>query len=743
MEVPGYVIEGEIGQGGMANIYLAIQESLNRQVALKVLKSSLAGDEDLVRRFLEEARTHANLEHSQINRIYDIGQLADGRPYMAMEFLRGQTLKDLLAQRGRLSPEELFGLLSPIAEALDYLHTFGEGLVHRDVKPENIFLCERRGPILMDFGITRQVSRVTRFTESGMAIGTPHYMSPEQAQAMAVDRTTDVYALGVVMFEALAGQVPFDGDDSFGIAVKHIQAPLPALPGDVVTFQPLLEKAMAKQAGDRFQSAGELILNYQNFLSGAWVAQTITFQGMTTDPGSTTVMPAPGTVLQAAVGKKHGGLFYLFIGMGVAALLAAGLYGFGIFGSKNSIKPGGGGGSGPSITGVNAGQTGPEQIPVPEPERKHGTEDSNMPVPGTPGTPWQPGVVEQSRPLSDVEKWLEKGNKHLIADHLTTPAGENALEFYRKVLAKEPGNQKAKEGIEKIVEKYVSWAREKISVQNFSGARSNLDAAYRIEPGSGKVKEVKQQLVAAERRPGRIFRDRLRAGGKGPEMVIVPAGQFKMGDVVGRGLGREKPVHQVTIDKPFAIGRYEVTFDEYDAFCASTGHPRPDDEGWGRGGRPVVNVSWRDAVKYVEWLSAQTGKQYSLPSEAKWEYAARAGTTGDYWWDNNIGFNNANCRDCGSSGDNSRSARVGSYKPNRFKLYDTVGNVWEWCADANHTNYVGAPDDGSKWSGSSSRKITRGGGWNSDSSNSRVSTRLSMESGKRSNYIGFRVVREM
>ena len=155
------------------------------------------------------------------------------------------------------------------------------------------------------------------------------------------------------------------------------------------------------------------------------------------------------------------------------------------------------------------------------------------------------------------------------------------------------------------------------------------------------------------------FRDRLDDGGEGPLMVRVPKGCFRMGDIQGGGGEDEQPVHEVCLEG-FAIGVHEATFADYDRFAAATGRDKPDDEGWGRGERPVINVSWRDANAYAEWLSAQTGEQYRLPTEAEWEYAARAGRETRYWWGNEIGRNRANCDGCGSRWDNDRTAPAGS-----------------------------------------------------------------------------------
>jgi formylglycine-generating enzyme required for sulfatase activity len=179
-------------------------------------------------------------------------------------------------------------------------------------------------------------------------------------------------------------------------------------------------------------------------------------------------------------------------------------------------------------------------------------------------------------------------------------------------------------------------------------------------------------------------------------MVVIPAGTFRMGDIQGVAWDSEKTVHQVSVAR-FAMGKYEVTFAEYDQFAEATGRSKPNDEGWGRGHRPVINVSLEDATAYLDWLTAETGKRYRLPTEAEWEYAARAGTETKYWWGNEIGTNLANCRSSGSEWSHKQTAPVGSFEANPFGIYDTVGNVWEWCPDSSDDNSQEAPTEGRLW----------------------------------------------
>ncbi len=221
---------------------------------------------------------------------------------------------------------------------------------------------------------------------------------------------------------------------------------------------------------------------------------------------------------------------------------------------------------------------------------------------------------------------------------------------------------------------------------------------------------------------GSVFRDRLRDGSEGPEMVVIPEGRFMMGSP-GTEEGHyddEGPQREVRIPRPFALGRCAVTFEEYERFSGATGRTPPEDAGWGKGRRPVINVSWEDASAYAQWLSKESGRPYRLPTEAEWEYAARAGTTTRYWWGDEIRQDGkvwANCNGCGSDGDAKQTAPAGSFAPNPWGLHDMLGNVWEWVEDCWHGSYTGAPGDGSAWlkenGGDCALRVVRGGSWSS------------------------------
>jgi formylglycine-generating enzyme required for sulfatase activity len=227
-----------------------------------------------------------------------------------------------------------------------------------------------------------------------------------------------------------------------------------------------------------------------------------------------------------------------------------------------------------------------------------------------------------------------------------------------------------------------------------------------------------------------------------PEMVEIPAGQFMMGspESDSEAGDAEKPPHLVRLERPVLVGRCPVTFEEYDHFCRATRRQEPDDKSWGRGRRPVIDMSWNDAKAYTEWLAGESGRAYRLLSEAEWEYACRAGTTTRYWWGDEIAPENANF-----GGNVSRTRQVGAYPGSPWGLFDMHGNVWEWVEDRWHDNYDGAPSDGSAWTWTKGKesRVLRGGSWGSDPVSLRSASRIWYSPSFRINILGFRVARTL
>lgn len=254
-------------------------------------------------------------------------------------------------------------------------------------------------------------------------------------------------------------------------------------------------------------------------------------------------------------------------------------------------------------------------------------------------------------------------------------------------------------------------ADEKAAAERKAKEEAKRKAAEEKQKAEAEAKRIAQAKAAAKKK---AKEEAALKRAIPSEMIAIPAGTFTMGNVKGRddveggGFSFEEPAHKVKVES-FLIGKYPVTFAEFDAYCELSGFSQPNDSGWGRGSRPVINVSWNDIQQYIDWLKEVTGQQWRLPSEAEWEYAARGGNDKTaYPWGQKAEAPYANYGN--SVG---RTTPVGEYPPNGFGLYDMHGNVWEWCQDGWHDDYQGAPDTGIVWAGGGSR-VYRGGSWGFD-----------------------------
>ena len=250
-----YRILALLGRGGMAEVYRAVDERLDREVALKVLPPEFAWDPERVERFEREVRAAAKLSHPNIVTVFEFGQ-GEGQHFYTMGLMPGGDLKTRIrAHQEGMAADEARRVAAAVAQALDYAHR--RGFVHRDVKPENVLFDEDDRPQLTDFGIARAMAEGT-LTAAGMVIGSPHYMSPEQTRGLKVDGRSDLYSLGVVLYEMLTGQLPFQASDTFAVAYSHINDPVPDLPRELAGWQPVLDRLLAKSPDDRYSSADEL-----------------------------------------------------------------------------------------------------------------------------------------------------------------------------------------------------------------------------------------------------------------------------------------------------------------------------------------------------------------------------------------------------------------------------------------------------------------------------------------------------
>ena len=367
---------------------------------------------------------------------------------------------------------------------------------------------------------------------------------------------------------------------------------------------------------------------------------------------------------------------------------------------------------------------------------------------------------------SDFSAQLHTCQLHFNANRLTTGRGGTALDCYQEVLKLEPNNAAALAGLAQIEARYVEWAERALQQRNPEKAKGYLASLRRVNPDSSQLAALEARLVQETTLvAGQVFRDRLKDDSLGPEMVMIPAGRFKMGDIQGGGDDNEQPVHSVSV-QPFALGKYELTNAEFVRFLNSVNRRGTKQQPWfethaedsdspiigsvghfrvesGYDKHPVVEVSWYGASAYMEWLSQQTGHEYRLPTEAEWEYAARAGTTTKYWWGNDIGSNNANCRKnkCGDSFDN--TAPVGSFAANPFGLYDTAGNVWEWTCSPYKAPYDGTEITCISKNNANNygRFVLRGGAWGNYATGTRSAYRNNNVPTYRGGNYGFRPAR--
>ena len=311
-----YVLGRSLGNGGMGEVYLAHDGVLDRDVALKVLRSHYAGDEEFAGRFLREARSAAGLSHPNIVQVYDRGETEDGISYIAMEYVPGGTLKELIDGRAPIGAREAAGMAARISLALEAAHE--RGVIHRDIKPQNVLVTPSGDLKVTDFGIARAASAVTS-AASSTVFGTVGYISPEQAMGEPVGPASDLYSLGVVLYEMLTGELPFTADNSIAVCMKHVTEPLrppmalnPAIPGQM---NAVVVKLLAKDPSDRYGSAAELLTDLERVGEGLPLAAEAA-----TQPLGPPVAPSRGT------GGRRGARTLAVASVALLALLGAVLF---------------------------------------------------------------------------------------------------------------------------------------------------------------------------------------------------------------------------------------------------------------------------------------------------------------------------------------------------------------------------------------------------------------------------------
>lgn len=481
IEVPGYRIERILGKGGMATVYLATQMSLGRPVALKVLHDP--DTPQFFERFFNEGRCIARLSHSNLVSIFDIGQ-GEGFYYIAMEYLPGGDLKSRIAQG--IKPAQALKILHRLASCLAYVH--GEGVVHRDIKPSNILFGTDGSPILTDFGIAKLIQADNDLTVTGTVMGSPHYLSPELAQGnRRVDGRSDLYSLGIILYEMLTGRKPYTADSFAATLMAHIQKPLPKLPEQYATLQPLLDKLLAKKPEDRFQSGAELVMNLQPFRSKKLNAIDLP------SPDE----PSPNTQSMDATSVMPATRYRWLVYTALAGFLLLSWFGFRQM-THESITT--------QVIETPKQVESREQIAVVAPAS---AELQEQPTIESVASVAENQIVNQpakeslaetptdasTKPEDDgLSQLLSKAEKRFDVDRLSYPASDSARFYFQSVLKADPNHPEAQKGLDKIALRYADLAQTQINNGRTLKARRYINQGLEIRPKNRRLIRMLNQL---------------------------------------------------------------------------------------------------------------------------------------------------------------------------------------------------------------------------------------------------------
>ena len=753
-DIPGYRVLRRIGKGGMSQVYLGVQESLDRQVAIKVMSPEALADEVSKQRFEQEARTIAKLEHPCIVGIHEVGRSYQGLMYYVLPYLA----KGHLGQRDFTNDEaRTFEVLRALLSALEYAHA--RGIVHRDVKAENVLFDNADRPLLTDFGIALSKKDNTRITTAGLAVGSGGYMAPEQARGEAVDGRADLYSVGVLAYELVTGRLPYLANDPLALALMHAQDPIPRLSADKKHWQGFIDRAMAKMPENRFRNAQQM-LGALNQLADTprqkVAAVTPVNVEKKTKPSGNKSWVVPALLSLAGIG---------LIAFGLNTYLnreksPEGKNDFFVGDKADTTTK-------PATTPVKPVVAAPAPLQV---EPAPAADVETTPAEAVPPAP-APETVAAASPFAGVKaavvlttldydptvpgaKFISSANKQIKQNRLSAPPGDNAMESLLAARKAAPTNPAIAALSDVVIDGLAKNLNETIQARRDESVKTAYQRAEKFAADADR-KKGQSWLALRNGLPAllitRLQKDTSELNSSGiagtkalaaklniEQSLLEPAWskanvmpQPRVGDIV-KADGPSMVLSSIpnASRAGLAVMREEVSKGEYAAFASATNRATPvcrnafasmfsgkiswDKPGFNQSNEhPVVCVSHADAVAYAQWLSRRTGLNYRLPTQNEWRSV--------------VGYKAGDpCRagviSCGNKGTSAGSGTPAS----PLGIYDLQGNASEWLSD----------------NAGSGRYTVAGLSWRDTSSAS--STRTSNQNGDRGyDDVGFRLVREV
>lgn len=695
LDIPDHTILDKIGEGGMSAVYLGRQISLQRKVAIKILKKLVMEDKSLAERFVNEAKTVASLDHPHIISIYEAKKLPSGLAYFTMPYLTHGDFSEIICTNS----DHLIELLCQICDGLAHAHK--HGIVHRDLKPDNI-LFDQFGRIkIADFGIA--ISKNTqRKTKETQLLGSAHYMSPEQIQSRDIDGKSDIYSLGCIIYEKLTGDHVFETGNDFSILMSHINKPVPPLPDVLSEWQPVIDRCLAKDPKDRFETVEKLksaLLVIKNSKQPAVVIE---------EPNTSFFSRIKPAYLGAAVG-------------GLAVLLLAVLWV-----SNNEQKS------------VIESQPTNEQIQLAEQQAT--TAEAEAKKAQADALELKAGVTENNKSAEEelvdltenldnetinqisIEVKLSEAQDLLKRYRLTKPKGANAADMFEAILLEQPDNQAAQQGLNQVGSYYFSLIENKLADDEIPDAIEFVQSLadyfndYAIDRSLFETEisaimtsthDLVSSAVISRRKNTQAEQYLQMASLLKPDYAFISDLKTnynnipKTGDVITDQLGHEFIYFAVKKDsslQDFLLGTHEVTVEQFTRFAGEglaeekcnhydkklffkkTWLKPPFDQ---TSQHPVVCITADNAQSYAHWLSSQTNHQYRLPTAAEFQYldqqlkpisnCQQANLAGsEVAEENKATENRYSCND-----QQVFTAPVKTYQSNN-KLYNINGNVSEW-----------------------------------------------------------------